>query len=168
MLKLLRKTGGSAGARPVVLYLAIAVCIVVVAAVLFVRPALRKGDGWIGVKAHWNAASGTVVVGEVIPNSPAYDVGALPGDGILSYDGTAVSDINTLKHLIRNSYIRQVVRIVLDRNGVKLVADTRIAQRPDDVTILPPIIPIRQGSTPPHKNQGLCIDCHTVVPPNRQ
>ncbi|HUT25975.1 MAG TPA: PDZ domain-containing protein [Sumerlaeia bacterium] len=150
--------------RYAVLYSASALVLVVLAAILVVAPKLRRGDGWIGINARQDPARGAVVVTGVVTGSPAYDVGMLAGDRILSYDGFAIAGINALKRLIEDSYINQLVRIIIERQGVWLVADTRIAERPDDASIVPPVIPIAQGATPPHENRGLCIECHTIIP----
>ncbi|HIJ66035.1 MAG TPA: PDZ domain-containing protein [Candidatus Hydrogenedentes bacterium] len=149
------------------LYLTLILTAVLVTVILVVKPRLEKANGWVGVVVRGHPASGTLVVEQVAPNSPAYDVGILAGDRILSYEGIAVSDINTFKMLVRDSYINELVRLIVERHGVRLVADTRIAEKPKRMTILPPIIPIAQGASPPHNDRGLCINCHTLVPPAR-
>ena len=113
-----------------VLYLTPILIALVLTLILIVAPKLKKHTGWVGVQVRQDTQAGALVIDDVVPNSPAYDVGMLPGDKILSYNGVAVSDVDTLKRLIGDSYIRQSVRIVLDRNGRRLVADTRIAERP--------------------------------------
>ena len=153
--------------RYAVLYFAPALVLIVLTVILIAGPRSHRGNGWIGVNARQDAARGAVVVTRVIPGSPAYDVGMLAGDRILSYDGCAITDISALKRLIEDSYVNQLARIIIERQGVWLVADTRIAERPDDATIVPPVIPIAQGATPPHENRGLCIECHTIIPPRR-
>ena len=152
-------------AAHVMLYATFALIAVVVAAILIVKPRLDRGDNWVGVRVQPDPASGMLVIEEVIPGSPADNVGMLPGDRILCYCGYPVSDANTLKQLIADSYVGQEARFVLDRNGQRLVADTRIAARPADVTIPPPVISIIQGATPPHKPRGACLNCHNIVPP---
>jgi len=153
--------------RFAVAYITLTAIAIVIMMILFVAPTLQKRDGWIGVEVRQDATSATLVANKVLPGSPAEAVGIAAGDKLLSYNGKPISDINTLKQLIRNSYIRQSVRIILDRNGTRLVADTRIAKKPTDVTVLPPVIPIMAGTPCPHVNRGLCINCHTLVPASK-
>ena len=150
--------------RYAILYLTLALIALVLAVILVVKPKLQRGDGWLGVNVHADAVRGALVIEEVIAESPAYDVGMLNGDVILSYKGLAVSDVNTLKTLVHDSYVNELVRIILERNRVRLVADTRIAERPHHVDIAPPILTIIQGASAPHAERGLCVRCHTIVP----
>ena len=113
-----------------VLYLTPILIALVLALILIVAPKLKKHTGWIGVAVRQDATAGTLVIDDVVPNSPAHDVGMLPGDKILSYNGVAVSDVDTLRLLIHDCYINQLARIIIERNGRRLVADTRIAERP--------------------------------------
>jgi predicted metalloprotease with PDZ domain len=154
--------------RYAIVSLALVVTALILITVIFIRPSIEKGAGWLGVKARQDPARGALVISDVVAGSPAYDVGMLKGDAILSYEGIAVADINTLKLLIRDSYINEVVRIILERNGVRLVANTRIAKRPGHANVLPPILSIAQGTPPPHEDRGLCVDCHTIVPPKKK
>jgi len=144
------------------LYLILVLIVVVLATVLIVKPRLQKHEGWVGIKVHQDPANGTLVIDEVIRRSPAYQVGMHPGDRVLSYAGIAVSDLNTLKQLIGDSYVNQLVRIIIERNGRLLVADTRISKRPD----LPSFSPatITQGSVAPHEDRGPCLNCHNIRP----
>lgn len=150
------------------MYLALALTALILVVVLLVQPKLRKGDGWLGITVQWDSAAGKLVIGEVIAGSPAYDVGMLSGDAILSYGDVGVSDINTLKQLIHDSYVNELVRIIIERNGRRLVAGTRIAERPKEARISPPIFSIAQGASPPHADRGLCVRCHTIIPRNRR
>ena len=123
------------------MYTTLLLIVVMLGIVLIVKPQLDKGSGWLGVTVHQDPFRGMLIANDVVPSSPAHDVGILPGDIILSYKGQAVCDINTLKILIRDSYINELVRIIIERNGKRLIADTRIAKKPDNVSILPPIMP---------------------------
>ena len=167
-LKKLAKAARPRMKRHAVVSLALAVIALILVTVIFIKPRIEKGIGWLGVKVRQDAARGALVVSDVVAGSPADDVGMLRGDAILSYEGIAVADINTLKLLIRDSYINEVVRIILERNGVRLVANTRIAKRPGHANVLPPILSIAQGTPPPHEDRGLCVDCHTIVPPKKK
>lgn len=153
--------------RFAILYLTLTVVLLLITVLLTIKPSLEKSSGWLGIRVQRDSATGTVRIREVIAESPAYDVGILNGDMILSYKGIAVSDINTLKQLIRDSYVKEQVRIILERDGERLVADTRIAKKPKHVTILPPVLSIVQGASPPHADRGLCVRCHTIVPRNQ-
>jgi len=146
------------------LYLTLVLLAVILVVILVVKPRLEKHTGWIGIEVKPDPLTGALVIERVVPGSPAEAVGMLAGDKVLSYDGFAVSDIATLKELIDDSYINQLVRIYIERNGRRLVADTRVAKRPHDLRILPPTIMIPQGAIPPHKNRGLCVSCHTIRP----
>lgn len=152
----------------IIVVLTLVAIVLIMVAVIFIKPRLEKGSGWLGVAVWQDPTRGALVVKDVVAGSPAYDVGMLKGDAILSYKGIAVTDPNTLKLLIRDSYVNEVVRIVLDRNRVRLVANTRIARRPDDVRISPPIVAIVQGTPPPHEDRGPCTRCHTIIPRNRK
>jgi membrane-associated protease RseP (regulator of RpoE activity) len=147
-----------------VLYVTMTLLLLIIIMFLATRPRLQRRHGWIGIRVQPHAR-GALVISEVVPGSPAYDVGILPGDAILSYHGVAVPDVNTLKLLIVDTYVNQEVRIIVERNGKRLVADTRIAHRPTDVAILPVGIPISQGSVARHEDRGLCINCHSLYPP---
>jgi membrane-associated protease RseP (regulator of RpoE activity) len=151
--------------RFAVLYITLVLIVIVLGVILFVTPTLQKHKGWIGIQVRQDTTSATLIVDKVLPGSPAEQVGILVGDRILSYDGIPVSDIDTFKELIRGSYIRQLVRIIIERNGARLVADTRIAHSPKNGAVLPPIIPIVQGVPRPHPDRGVCTNCHTLVPP---
>ena len=148
-----------------VLYLTLVFIALVLATILLVKPRLEKHKGWVGIRVHREPASGTLVIDEVIQPSPAYRVGMQVGDRVLSYNGIAVSDVNTLKQLIDDSYINQLVRIILERSGQRLVADTRIGERPGHLTFLPLTITIVQGAAAPHGDRGPCLKCHNIQPP---
>lgn len=154
--------------RYIIVILTLVAIFLIVVAVIFIRPSLEKGSGWLGVTVWQDPTRGALVVKDIVAGSPAYNVGMLKGDAILSYKGIAVTDANTLKLLIRDSYVNEVVRIILDRNRVRLVTNTRIAKRPDDVRISPPIIAIVQGTPSPHGDRGPCTRCHTIIPRNRK
>ena len=154
--------------RHIIVVLTLVAVLLIMVAVIFIKPRLEKGNGWLGITVRQDPTKGVLVIKEIIAGSPAYNVGMLKGDVILSYESIAISDTNTLKLLIRDSYINEVVRIILERNSMRLVANTRIARRPEHVRISPPVLSIVQGTPSPHENRGLCVSCHTLIPPNRK
>ncbi len=151
--------------RFAVLYVTILLVVVVLGVILFVQPTLLRHKGWVGIQVRHDINSSTLVIEQVLPDSPAELVGLQPGDKVLAYNGTPVTDISILKELIRGSYIRQLVRIAIERNGKAMYADVRIVHIPENVTVLPPIVPIYQGTPRPHPDRGTCTDCHTLLPP---
>ena len=154
--------------RYIIVVLTLVAVVLIMVAVTFVRPRLEKGTGWLGVTVRQDPTRGVLIIKEVIAGSPAHDVGILKGDVILSYKSIAVSDTNTLKLLVRDSYVNEVVRIILERKSMRLVANTRIAKRPKHAPISPPALSIVQGTSPRHEDRGLCTRCHTIIPRNRK
>ncbi len=53
--------------------------------------------------------------------------------------------VNALKQLTNDSYVNELVRIFVERQGRVVVADTRIAEKPANVSVLPPVTSIMQG-----------------------
>lgn len=151
-----------------VFYLNIGLIVVVLGAILLIQPKLDKDAGWTGLRVRPAYAGGTPVVEEVVPGSPAWNVGIVPGDTVVSFNDVTVRDVKTLQRLVKDSYVNQLVRIVVERNGKQLVADTRIAERPQNIeSLVSPPISIVAGTAPPHADRGLCINCHNIMPPAR-
>lgn len=146
------------------IYLVMIGLLTVLVLVAAVEPKLRKNEGWLGITVSPNQ-TGLLCVTGVAVGSPAENVGIKPGDSILSYNGVEVHEIGALKQMIRESYLNQLSRVVIVRNGRRLVADTRIARKPDGVRIPPPVLSIPQGAQPIHKDRGLCVKCHNILPP---
>ena len=147
-----------------VLYIALGLIVLVLLSIMLVKPRLEKHTGWVGMKVKQELSTGTLVVCEVLPGSPAEQIGVKVGDHVLSCHGIAVSDVGTLRNLLDDSYINQLVRLILDRNGKRLVADIRVAKRPKGIVLPNLPITIPQGSKAPHADRGLCVNCHNIRP----
>ncbi|MDR2777895.1 MAG: trypsin-like peptidase domain-containing protein [Rickettsiales bacterium] len=80
----------------------------------------------------FNVKKNAILVKYVGEDSPAEDSGILPGDIILSYDGTKVDDPNVLKNMIRNTSIGSKVEIVVFRNEKYLKFKVQISENPFD------------------------------------
>jgi membrane-associated protease RseP (regulator of RpoE activity) len=146
------------------IYLVLAGLVAVLVLIAAVEPKLRKHEGWLGIAVQRDAAGALRVTGVAV-GSPAEDVGIKPGDAILSYNGVDVYEVNALKNMIEESYLNQLSRLMIERKGRKLVADTRVCPRPAGVKIPPPVLSIPQGARPPHEDRGLCVQCHNIIPP---
>ena len=73
-----------------------------------------------------------VIVGEVSPNTPAQEVGLLPGDRIVSIDGERVRSISQSKDLVEANKANPI-ELVIERNG-QLQTLTASVRKLDDGT----------------------------------
>src|SRR5438309_7431211 len=104
----------------------------------------RVTRGWLGVSVQplteelarsLGAPSGRgAVVGRVYAGSPAASAGLAQSDGIVSYDGTPVSDYHHLQRLVAETDVGKRVSIEIIRQRATQRLDLRVAEAPD----LPP------------------------------
>jgi uncharacterized protein/peptidoglycan hydrolase-like protein with peptidoglycan-binding domain len=83
-----------------------------------------SSSGWLGVQLS-QRISGTgpfgVGVASVIPDSPAFRAGLMPGDIILSFNGISLVLANDLTGLLRSTPPSSKVTLAVWRNGQKMV-----------------------------------------------
>jgi serine protease Do len=73
-----------------------------------------------------------VFVRYVTEDSPAKNAGILPGDIVVSYDGTRVEDSNVLGNMIRNTSVGSKVEVMVFRNEKYIKFKIQIAENPYD------------------------------------
>ncbi|MEL7156231.1 MAG: PDZ domain-containing protein [Actinomycetota bacterium] len=91
------------------------------------RPALE----WLGVEGRTPEQGGVLVDGVEL-DSPGHRGGIRPGDRIVAVDGKPVVDREHLAHLARQAGVGAEIRVVVDRNGLRL-------QRTLTIGSLPPV-----------------------------
>lgn len=78
-------------------------------------------------------SSGGVVIGEVVPGAPAQEAGLTSGDTIVSVDGTAVNDANSLTDLIGAHHPGDKITVVwTDTSGASHTSTITLANGPSD------------------------------------
>ncbi len=82
-----------------------------------------------GLEAH-----GGILVGQVIPGTPAEDAGFLRGDVILTFDGEPMADLNGFRMFVAQSEVGRAVEVLVVRDGEELQLSVILAERPDVVT----------------------------------
>ncbi|RPJ43469.1 MAG: PDZ domain-containing protein [Candidatus Latescibacterota bacterium] len=78
-----------------------------------------------------------ILVGQVIPNSPAEKSGLERGDVILSFDGVPVASPSEFRMLVADSPVGKRVEIEYLRSGDKRKASVHLVERPDVLTAEP-------------------------------
>ncbi len=72
------------------------------------------------------------MVADVVAGSAADDAGIIPGDIIVSIDGTNVTRKDTLLDLLLSRRAGDTVQVVVDRDGVQRSFDVTLGERPTD------------------------------------
>ena len=73
--------------------------------------------------------TGGVLVDNMYRNDPAYRAGIVPGDLIVRYNGTAVTEESQLQRMIADSKIGSTVRVEVIRRGQARTFDVPVVQR---------------------------------------
>ncbi|MDO8811414.1 MAG: Do family serine endopeptidase [Gallionella sp.] len=71
-----------------------------------------------------------VLITEVVRNSPSDQAGIKPGDILVSIDGKAINNWNTMLETVANLMPGKLVSIKMMRNGTETVAQVKIGKRP--------------------------------------
>jgi membrane protease YdiL (CAAX protease family) len=79
---------------------------------------------------HCSAHSGGLLVDEVLAGTGAEREGIRPGDILVAYDGTALSDFQQLIRLSHSGSIGQRVRLTILRQGKRLEKNVTLGPRP--------------------------------------
>jgi serine protease Do len=74
-----------------------------------------------------------VLVGDVLPNSPAEHAGIKRGDILLEYDGKAVENTGQLRNLVAETPVGSRVKIKIFRDKQEKVLDLKIDEQPKDI-----------------------------------
>jgi S1-C subfamily serine protease len=102
----------------------------------------RVRRAWLGIAAqtvpmprrsvlhHGLRAASAVSVDDVVADSPAAQAGMMAGDRIVSVDGQATPDVDTLHRLLGGDQVGRDVRVELLRGPCKLALGLRPAQAP--------------------------------------
>ncbi|HQL64396.1 MAG TPA: PDZ domain-containing protein, partial [bacterium] len=75
------------------------------------------------------------IVSDVMSNSPAEQAGLKPGDIILEFNGTPISDVRDLQNKVADAKIGETVNLGVWREKKKINIPIKIAERPEEETI---------------------------------
>ncbi len=98
--------------------------------------------GWLGVRIQdisddmveaLNLKSSDGVLVSDVPEGPSKDAGILPGDVILSFDGTDVKNTRELVKIVGNAPVGKAVRVVVMRDGKTETLKVTLGRREDAV-----------------------------------
>src|SRR5205823_13231426 len=101
---------------------------------------LKKGRiirGYLGIQAQvnpQNLASNEdgVVVGDVIPGSPAADAHLQKGDVIRKFNGREVKNFQELRSLVAQVELNKKIDVEVVRDGKPLTVSTELREQPPD------------------------------------
>lgn len=105
---------------------------------VFVYQYTADNDKWIGIalkvvkETKGDESEITVIIEEVIENSPAAQAGLQPGDLIIAFDGQKVDSQKMINAIIRKKEVGDLVDIEIKRDGSTLKLQLKIAERPQD------------------------------------
>ncbi len=94
---------------------------------------LAEGRGLKGVRG--------VLVGQVLPETPAARAGVERGDVITRINGRDVSNVHTFRMLVADAPIGQRIPLEISRSGKRVAVDVVPAERPDQVAVAAPAAP---------------------------
>lgn len=136
---------------------------------------LKKGRiirGYLGIQAQINPQNppGTggkgVVVGDVVPNSPAADAHFEKGDVILKFNGRDVRNFPELRSLVAQTELNKKIDVELLRQGKQMTVSTELREQPPDyqtARVIPrpgqpnPANPQPQPSAPAEEETGSAL-----------
>lgn len=75
------------------------------------------------------------LVSDVMSNSPAEKAGLKPGDVILEFNGSPVSDARNLQNKVADAKVGEIANLVVWREKKKISISIKIAERPAEETI---------------------------------
>jgi serine protease Do len=84
--------------------------------------------GWLGIAVA--SRGGTVVVGDIYPNTPAQKYGLRKGDTILTIDGVKIPDGESLIRKIGKYRANENIKIIIKRNGKRKTINVVLGERP--------------------------------------
>src|SRR5438094_544826 len=101
---------------------------------------LKKGriiQGYLGIQAQVNAQSlasngDGVVVGDVVPGSPAADAHLQKGDVIRKFNGRDVRNFPELRSLVAQAELNKKIDLEVVRDGKPLKVSTELREQPPD------------------------------------
>ncbi len=79
-----------------------------------------------------------ILVGQVIPDTPAEEGGIVRGDVILAFDGKNMSDVNEFRMYVAEQEVGRAVDVDLLRDGERMSLSVILAERPDIAAAEPP------------------------------
>lgn len=98
----------------------------------------KVSRGWLGVElaatydnpADLSEKTGVIIAG-VMPNGPADKAGLQANDVVLSIDGTATKDANTLIGIVAKKAPNSTLSTIINRNGQQHTLDIVVGERPN-------------------------------------
>jgi serine protease Do len=101
---------------------------------------LKKGRiirGYLGIQAQVNPQNPTgngegVVIGDVVPGSPAADAHLQKGDVIRKFNGREVRNFPQLRSLVAQAELNKKVDVEVLRDGKPLTVSTELREQPPD------------------------------------
>lgn len=96
----------------------------------------RVRRGWMGFGIEESLDAGGrsfIKITDIVPGSPAETAGLRPGDELLAFAGTELTDVRELRRLFFFSRVDQFISLRVRRESRDLVLSLRIAERPNDL-----------------------------------
>src|SRR5881275_1267098 len=126
---------------------------------------LKKGRiirGYIGIQAQVNQENPTgneegVVIGDVVPGSPAADARLQKGDVIRKFNGREVRNFPQLRSLVAQAELNKKIDVEVERNGKPLAVSPELREQPPNygtASVIPrpgqpnPTNPVPQPNAP--------------------
>jgi len=97
---------------------------------VYLQPITEELAASFGLKSTKGA-----IVSDVMSNSPAEQAGLKPGDIILEFNGTPISDVRDLQNKVADAKIGETVNLGVWREKKKINIPIKIAERPEEETI---------------------------------
>lgn len=103
--------------------------------------------GWLGVmiqeltpdlKEAFNIKEDGVLVGDVLPDSPASKGGLKKGDVIIECNGIRVKEVDQLQNIVAKTKPEKEVNVLIIRGGVKKTLSIKIGEMPEEGMALKP------------------------------
>jgi serine protease Do len=118
-------------------------------------PDLAEGRGLKGLHG--------VLVGQVLPETPAARSGIERGDVITRINGRDISNVHTFRMIVADAPIGESIPVEFWRKGKRLGVDVVPAERPDQIAVSPP-----EERTAPRDEEWLGLEVVQITPEVRE